>query len=457
MNITKGVITALSIAGSFPAMAQTKPNVLIILMDDAGYTNFGFNGAVNFETPCIDSLSREGVICTDAHVMASVSAPSRASIITGQYAQRFGFECNLDNPKGGIPQKIETIGDVFKQAGYRTAALGKWHLGDLADMRPNNQGFDYFCGFLSGARSYYYHPDKDDKDGNAHQLQENGHPCPFSGYLTDVLTDKAIEYIKDEPLKPFMMYLAYNAVHTPLEAPQADLDHFSGSKVQKIAALAYAADRAIGRLVNFLKKEKIFDNTLIFFLSDNGGAVNNLSSNLPFKGFKGNKFEGGTRVPYFVVWKNRIGGTPQKCDGLVSSLDIMATALNAAGIDRKSLKQPIDGVDLIPYLSGKKKGSPHEVLFWRKLNAMAVRTPHYKRIEVTGIGKVLYDMVKDPYETHNIIESNKSIDNKMSKMYKKWASEMMPPAWIEGGGWPAATDTIHLDLMDNKKPRRYGP
>lgn len=457
MIIKRNFLLSFSLLTGAFLSAQNKPNVLVILLDDAGYSSFGFNGAKDIESPCIDALAKEGVVCTDAHVMGSVSAPSRAALMTGRYGQRFGFECNLDAPDAGVPHDEETLGDVFQAAGYRTAALGKWHLGNLPAMHPNAQGFDYFYGFIAGSRSYFYRPEKDDAPNSLQKIQENGKASAFTGYLTDVLTNKAIQYIDKVKGKPFMMYLAYNAIHTPLEATDADLARFSGHKRQKIAAMTYAVDRAIGRLVDYLKSKSLFDNTLIFFLTDNGGAINNLSSNLPYKGFKGNKFEGGHRVPFFVVWGDRLKTTSKSFDGLTSSLDIMATSVAAAGISKASLLKPIDGVDLMPYLTHAKKGHPHDILFWRKMRASAVRTPLYKRIEVDGLMKVLYDMHKDPYEKSNIIYKKNKIDRILVKKYKDWEKQMIPRKWDDGDKWPQVTDTIHLDLMNNRVPRKLFP
>lgn len=426
---------------------EPKPNVLVILIDDAGYSSFGFNGG-EIETPNIDSLAHQGVICTDAHVMGSVSAPSRAMLMTGRYGQRFGFECNLDDPDAGVPNEEETLGDIFRENGYATAALGKWHLGFKPDMHPNEQGFEHFYGFLAGSRSYYYRPDSDDKDGSLHQMQLNGEPIKFDGYMTDVLTDHALSYIECVGEKPFMMYLSYNTIHTPLEAPEEYLNKFEGHKNQYIKAMTSALDKNIGKLVTGLKQMNKFDNTLIFFLADNGGAINNLDSNLPYKGFKGNKFEGGHRVPFCVVWGDKLV-KDCKFNGLVSSFDIMATAVQAAGIPSQKLKNPIDGVDLLPYLRGEKVGNPHEYLFWRKMNCSAVRTPDYKLISVDGYGKVLYNITKDPTEMHDIKNEELEIYEELCQVWSEWNAEMEDRKWDDGGLWPQVTDTITIDLMKN--------
>ena len=334
------------------------PNILVILIDDAGYNDFGFMGSKEMQTPNIDALSDEGVVFTDAHVAATVSSPSRACLITGRYGHRFGYECNLSNRNNGLPLTEETIADVFKANGYRTAAIGKWHLGSKDELHPNRRGFDFFYGMKAGSRDYFYDEKKSDRPGDERNLLLNDRQVKFDNYLTDAFSEKAVEFI-NESSQPFMMYLSYNAVHTPMQATAEDLAKFEGHPRQKLAAMTYALDRGVGTVVRGLKESGKFDNTLIFFLSDNGGATTNQSSNYPLKGFKGNKFEGGHRVPYFVVWKNGISAG-KHYDGLVSSLDIFATAIDAAGISKTRNK--LDGVSLLRYLQGKK-GEPHEVLY----------------------------------------------------------------------------------------------
>ena len=377
-----------------------KPNVLVILLDDAGYNDFGFMGSKDLKTPNIDALANDGVIFTDAHVSASVSGPSRAGILSGRYQQRCGYECNLGDTLGLGLNEI-TIADVFRENGYSTACIGKWHQGDAPEYHPNKRGFEHFYGFISGSRSYFYRPDRDDKPGNTHNLQFNGIQQKFDGYMTDILAENARKYIEEHSKKekPFMMYLAFNAVHTPMEATKEDMKLFEGHKRQKLAAMTWAVDRGIGKVIDKLKETGEYENTLIFFLSDNGGAHNNQSTNYPLKGFKGNKFEGGHRVPFFMVNGSTFKG---KYPELVSSLDIFATSASFAGIDIKALKNPLDGVNIIPYVNGEKQGTPHDKLFWRKDDMAAMRTKSHKYIRVNGVGEVLYSLENNLSESEDI-------------------------------------------------------
>ena len=438
--------TAPALAQKAPQQNDGRPNVLVILIDDAGYADFGFMGSKEMVTPNIDALSRAGAVFSDAHVAASVSSPSRACLITGRYGHRFGYECNLDKHSNGLPLTEQTLGNVFQDNGYRTAAIGKWHLGYLDEMHPNNRGFDYFYGMLSGSRGYFYDEKHDDRPGNGDNLLLNRKQVKFDGYLTDRFTDKAIEYIQASD-QPFMMYLAYNAVHNPMHATKEDLARFEGHPRQKLAAMTWALDRGVGRVVDCLKKSGKYDNTLIFFLSDNGGATTNTSSNLPLKGFKGNKFEGGHRVPFFVVWNGKIQAG-QHFEGLSSSLDIFATAIDVAGI--KKTKNELDGVSLIPYLNGKKKGDPHKTLCWRKMDTRAIRQGDYKLIMTEGVDTVLYDLRNNLDENQNLMETHPKLFKKMSKALNKWEKkDCVEPLWIENG-WAHITNGIHERLMKNE-------
>ena len=443
MTLLQGMSSQAAVADK---SEQKQPNILIILTDDAGYNDFGFMGSKQMETPNIDALARQGIIFNDAHVAATVSSPSRACLITGRYGHRFGYECNLDTNNDGLPVTEETIGNVFQQHGFRTAAIGKWHLGFLPEMHPNKRGFDLFFGMLSGHRDYFYDETKSDRPGDERNLLLNDKKVKFDGYLTDVFTDKAIEFMQESD-EPFMLYMAYNAVHTPMQATKEDLDRFKGHPRQKLAAMTYALDRGVGRLVESLKASGKFDNTLIFFINDNGGATINQSCNYPLKGFKGTKFEGGQRVPFFMVWNNHIRGG-RHFDGLVSSLDIFKTSMDATRI--KKTKNELDGVSLLPYLKGKKKGDPHEFLFWRKMDTRAVRSGDYKLIITSGVDSVLYNVKNDTDEMHNLLHENPKLYQKMAKKLQKWEREdCVEPLWIENG-WQDITNGYHHRLMENK-------
>ncbi|MDO6736667.1 sulfatase-like hydrolase/transferase [Wenyingzhuangia sp. 2_MG-2023] len=426
-----------------------QPNIIVILIDDAGYVDFGFMGSNDLETPNIDKLAKQGVVFTDAHVSATVCAPSRAGLITGKYQQRFGFEANNtgDEKTGdiGLSDDVVTMADVFKENGYKTIAIGKWHLGYHESDHPNNRGFDEFYGFETGSRSYF--PIKN--PSKKVMLQHNGKKVTFDGYMTDVLGDKSVKFIEENKDKPFFMYLAYNAVHTPMHAKEEHLEKYKNHPRQKLAAMTWSLDENIGKLQQKLKELNIEENTLIYFLSDNGGAANNTSSGGPLKGWKGNKFEGGHRVPFIVSWPSQIKGN-QTFSGLSSSLDIFTTSLAAATI-KKDKNLLLDGVDLLPYLKGKKQGNPHNKLFWRKLEEAGARVGDYKMIRLQNYGATLYNLKNDIGETVNL----KTIDTLQYQLLQKeltnWESKIMPPLWAEERNWMDVTYHIHQRLMENKK------
>lgn len=431
------------------------PNIVVILVDDAGYTDFGFMGCRDLKTPNIDKLANNGVVFSDAHVSATVSGPSRAGLMTGRYQQRFGFECNPShNNFTGLDLNEETLAEALKNAGYNTAAFGKWHLGDAPEYRPNARGFDYFWGFLAGGRSYFSNH-KNDVEGDIHSILENDQFQTFEGYLTDRLGDQAVDYIEANKEKPFFIYWAPNAVHTPMEATQEDMEIFEGHPRQKLAAMTWALDRAVGNIISKLETEKLLENTLIFFLSDNGGAYNNLSSNLPLKGYKGNKFEGGHRVAFFMHWPRELK-EPKTFDGLTSSLDIFATSIAVSG-GKRSLEIPMDGVNLLPFLNGCNEEEPHENLYWRKDKMAAHRNGDFKIIKVENLGYRMYNLKENLQETKDLSSSELEVFEKLSKELEHWETGLMEPLWTEGHIWDTITWMIHQDYFLNREVRVENP
>lgn len=428
-----------------------KPNVLIILADDAGYSDFGFMGTKDLKTPHIDQIAKNGVVFTDAHTTGSVCSPSRAGLLTGRYQQRFGHE-NNSPPKGfGIDPAETTIADVLKSNGYVTSIFGKWHLGDTKEFHPNNRGFDEFYGFLGGHRHYFPNP-KDDKPGAGTAVQHNGMYTTFEGYYTYVLGNKVIDFIEENKSKPFFSFLSFNAVHTPMEATEEDMKLFQGHPRQKLAAMTYAMDKAVGSIMDKLKKEGLLENTIVFFLSDNGGPTNsNQSSNLPLKGTKGYEFEGGHRVPFVVQYGDKLKkGT--KFEGLTSTMDIFSTVL--ALIDNKyHIEKPLDGVDLLPFLKGEKKGNPHDELFWRIGPWTAARKGTYKLISAKELDTALYDLAKEINEKTNLKEKDTTIFKTMVQSLIDWEQELENPDWEGSKAWLEYKKYMYQDLIDDIPPR----
>jgi arylsulfatase A-like enzyme len=429
------------------ATQQVQPNVIVILVDDAGYVDFGFMGSQDLETPHIDNLASQGIIFTDAHVTATVCAPSRAGLLTGKYQQRFGFEANGtgygNSGDIGLADDVVTLAEELKKQEYKTIALGKWHLGGTESDHPNNRGFDEFYGFLAGGRSYF--PMKNPSE--EHMLQQNGKRIHFEGYLTDILGNRSVEFVEENKDRPFFMYLAYNAVHTPMEAKEDDLKKFENHPRKTLAAMTWSLDENIGKLQNKLAELNILDNTLIFFLSDNGGAHNNDSQNGPLKGWKGNKFEGGHRVPFVISWPDKIKDL-KTFNGLTSSLDIFSTAISAAGINEEENRN-LDGVNLLPFLTGEKSGDPHQELYWRKLEESAVRIGDFKLIHLENFGFTMYNLSNDLGETIDLSSKDTINFNKLKNGLLKWESKLMDPLWVEEKPWMDVTYHIHKRLMEN--------
>ncbi|CDF79827.1 arylsulfatase [Formosa agariphila KMM 3901] len=370
--------------------AQEKPNFLVIVADDLGYADLGFNGCKDIETPNLDQLANNGVKFTNGYVTHPYCGPSRAGLITGRYQARFGLEINLTNSYfdayNGLPTTEKTFGTRLKTAGYRTGIIGKWHLGGAYNFHPNNRGFDYFYGFLSGGHIYWpknvnttipltigtsNKPHYSANEGGFMPLKRNNNTAEFNEYLTTALSKDAANFIKDSK-EPFCLYLAYNAPHSPLEAPKELINKYSNieHKERRIyAAMVDAMDQGIGMVIKALEESGKLENTLIFFISDNGGIVDNKrqeskprnehqdwGDNSPYRGGKGSMLEGGNHVPFIAYWpKGFKGGTSYNLP--VSSLDITATIVALGNGDTSGHK--LEGVNLIPYIKGDNKTAPH--------------------------------------------------------------------------------------------------
>ncbi|GAB5404679.1 MAG: sulfatase-like hydrolase/transferase [Aureliella sp.] len=431
--------------------AAKQPNILLIVADDLGYEDLGFQGSADILSPNIDALAQGGIRFTDAHTTASVCSPSRAGLMTGRYQQRFGHESNSPPPPKGMDTNETTIAQRLSALGYRTAAIGKWHLGTTAEQYPTARGFDTFYGLREGGRGYFYDPAKTDQQGSFRAIERNGQQVPFDGYLTDVLGDQAIKFIDSPNKQPFFAYLSFTAPHGPMHATEEDLAkfaHITNKRRRTYAAMIWAMDRAIGKVISHLEETQQYDNTLIWFLSDNGGATNNASSNLPLAGHKGIKFEGGIRVPFVMHWPARFPKANVE-SGLVSALDILPTSVAAAGGRiRSDEPRPLDGVNLLPFLSGTQSGSPHQELFWHKLWFSAMRDGPWKLIYVQDYGYALYNLDDDLGEKHNVAAKYPQRVSDMTDRLNNWKSEMPAPLWLEGQQWFRIHSANHIRLIE---------
>ena len=435
---------------------DSKPNILIILADDAGYSDFGFMGSDEIKTPNLDKLASDGVMFNNAYVSASVCSPSRAGLLTGMYQQRFGHECNLDSDVNNSfdPNQI-TIAEALKTKGYRTGLIGKWHLGDKKQNHPLNNGFDYFWGFISGARNYFYNPSEESRN-SIRNVVENNSPTKFDGYLTDVLGDKAVDFIEKnhQSNSPFFLFLSFNAPHTPMQAKKEVLEKFKDNPRKVYASMMWSMDEAIGSVINELKKNGQYNNTIIYFLSDNGATSSKSSSSpFPFKGWKGNQYEGGIKTPMIMTWKNKIKPNTQ-FNGFISSLDIFKTSLEVSNVNKSSMKNA-DGKNIMSSLNNKT--IENEDLFWRKDKMATVRSGNYKLIRLNDTSTVLYNIKKNYYEDLDLKTKESNIHDSLFKKLSNWEMSLIKPNWIENKNWNIVTEMIYQDLMSNKEIRAFSP
>jgi arylsulfatase A-like enzyme len=449
------IFVFISILVSCSSKTDSIPNIIIILADDAGYSDFGFMGSDEIKTPNLDQLALDGVTFNNAYVSASVCSPSRAGLLTGMYQQRFGHECNLDSDVNNSfdPNQI-TIAEALKTEGYNTGLIGKWHLGDKAQNHPLKNGFDYFWGFISGARNYFYDPNEEFRN-SIRNVVENYTQTKFDGYLTDVLGDKAIGFINKnhETNNPFFLFLSFNAPHTPMHAKDDVLEKFKDNPRQVYASMMWSMDEAIGNVVEALKENDQYDNTIIYFLSDNGAAMSNDASPFPFKGWKGNQYEGGIKTPMIMTWKNKIKSNTH-FDGFISALDIYKTSLEASKVNNEYMINA-DGKNIMNYLNDNN--IKNENLFWRKDKMATVRSGNYKLIRLNDTSTVLYNIEKNYFEDFDLKLKEPKVHDSLFSLLSKWENRLINPNWIENKNWNIVTEMIYEDLMANSYIRAVSP
>lgn len=459
------------------------PNIILILADDLGYNDLSINGggvaSGTVPTPRINSIAQEGANLVQGYAGNATCAPSRAAIMTGRFATRFGFEftptplqfsrllghtstsanppiyhaeLEADVPavtEMAVPTSEITLPSLLQSKGYHTLMLGKWHLGETAATRPEARGFDEFLGFLAGASMFL--PEGDDNVVNAKQdydpidkflwanlpfaVVNNNQPGRFapSEYMTDYLSSEAVKAIEANKDRPFFLYLAYNAPHTPLQALKSDYDalsHITNHRLRVYAAMIRALDRGVGRVLDSLKANGLDDNTIVIFTSDNGGAnyIGLPEINKPFRGWKASFFEGGIRVPFFVKWPAKIApGTAFA--GAAGHVDIFATAAGAAGAALPADRQ-IDGVNLMPFISGETTGAPHQAIFWRSGHYKVVLAGDWK-LQVAERPKKawLFNLKDDPTEKTNLADAQPEKVAELRAQLEGLDSEQAKPIW----------------------------
>jgi arylsulfatase A-like enzyme len=457
------VATLGSLTGLSRAAEPARPNILLIVADDLGYGELGVQGNPQIPTPHIDSLASNGVRFTSGYVSGPYCSPTRAGLLTGRYQQRFGHEFNpgpaeqaVDN--FGLSLKEKTLGDRLKASGYATGWFGKSHLGYKPEFHPLKRGFDEYFGFLGGAHAYL-----DAASDSRNPILHGTNRVNGIDYTTDAFGREAIDFIQRHKSQPWFVYLPFNAVHSPLEATEKYLSRFShidDKKRRSFAAMLSAMDDAVGAVLAKIRQLGLEENTLVFFISDNGGpTVQTTSSNGPLRGFKAQTWEGGIRVPFIIQWKGHLPAGKVE-DRPVIQLDIHPTALAAAGVELKS-DWKLDGVNLLPHLTGAKSQPPHEALFWRFGQQIAVRKGDWKLVKAvsngerrgpggrqwtTGSASVegaeLYNLAKDIGEQKNLAEQEPEKVRELAAAWNAWNAQLVEPAWRPGNRLPRESGQI---------------
>ncbi|MEM7374365.1 MAG: sulfatase [Bacteroidota bacterium] len=451
----------LSIFSALSLIAQTQrpPNIILLLADDLGYAELGCQGNTDIPTPNIDQLAENGVRFSQGYVTNSYCSPSRAGLLTGRYPNRFGYETNIvgaqnEDPRLGLPPAEITLAEYLLESGYVSGLIGKWHQGGTARYHPMRQGFDEFFGFLheghsfvpppyqavttmlrrkvlpgggsgrwisaDGKTIYSSHMGNTEPDYDANNpVMRASQPVQEKAYLTDAFTREAIDFIDRNQNLPFFLYVAYNAVHSPLQGADAYMkrfEHIEDVHRRIFAAMLANLDASVGEIMNKLRQEGLEDNTLIIFLSDNGGPTKELtSSNLPLRGGKGSYYEGGIRIPFLMQWKNHLPAG-LLYESPVISLDLFATIAAISG--RPDHRSTVDGINLMPFLRGEQQAAPHDYLFWSYRGKQALRQGEWKIVKNKENGSVeLYHLRKDLSETMDLASQE---PEKMKQLLAKW-------------------------------------
>jgi arylsulfatase A-like enzyme len=483
------------------AHGERKPNIVLIVADDLGWNDLTFNGGGvaqgTVPTPNIDSIAAQGVNFVNGYAGQGTCAPSRAMIMSGRYGSRFGFEftptpagmstalsmmsgnskpalITAENPKTlpyeqmGLPASEITIAEVLKAQGYYTAHIGKWHLGLENGSAAHDQGFDQSLLMASGLYGEEDDPavvhsqlsyDPIDRflwAGMKYAASYNGSAAfKPGGYLTDYYTDEAVKVIEKNKHRPFFLYLAHWAPHTPLQAAKPDYDalpHIKDHTERVYAGMIRGLERGVGRVLQSLKDNGLDDNTIVIFTSDNGGAgyVGISDLNKPYRGWKITNFEGGIHVPYFIKWPGHFPAG-KTFEEPVHHFDLYATIAAASGATLASDRK-IDGVDLLPYALGKQDDQPHETLFWRAGDYRTVRHNNWKLATDPNIGRTwLFDMSSDPGETTDLAEGKPEIVEMMMSLLAQHNAEMVPPLWDSAVMMPINVDKHLRQQQDPEK------
>jgi arylsulfatase A-like enzyme len=461
-------VLALSVLASVFAVAAPagKPNIVVILSDDQGYADISFNPhhPKEVSTPHMDSLAREGVWFSNAYISGNVCSPTRAGLMLGRYQQRVGVYTAGEGGRGFDPKL--PIFPRFLGKEYARMAIGKWHLGlddDFPELKwhPCSRGFDESFNFMGrGAHDYFKLKGASGKDDTG-PMYRNKQRIDDEGYLTTRFTEEAVAFIGRNKARPFFLYLAFNAVHSPQQAPKEDIERYKklypdiGEARQILMAMLYHLDLGVGAVVKKLKDEKLWDNTLLFFFTDNGGARAMSANNAPLRGFKASNYEGGIRTPFVVSWPAAFKGG-RTIDTPVISLDVLPTALEAAGVTVPQ-DPPLDGKSLLPLLTGKS-AHHHEALYWSSGGSTgdwAVRKGDWKLHGLRGQLELI-NLATDPSEQKNLAAAQPEKVKELTMLFDNWLDSMaLPMTTGVSKKWGGAQEqTGQLDERARKRLQR---
>jgi arylsulfatase A-like enzyme len=428
-DFIKSSLLAPGLAPFLNAAPRRKPNILLIVADDLGYADLGVQGCKDVPTPNIDTIARNGVRFTSGYVSGPVCSPTRAGMATGRYQQRFGHEFNPRDamiPEFGLSLKESTLANRMQAQGYVTGAFGKWHLGSKPEFHPLKRGFDEYFGFLGSHHSYL-----DALEDPRNPILRGLDPVDEKSYTTEAFAREAMSFMDRHQKDPYFVYLPFNAVHEPLQTTEKYASRFKSIQDEKrrtFAGMLSAMDDAVGRILAMLRDSKLEEDTLIFFLSDNGGiTARNTSRNDPLRGGKGQVFEGGIRIPFMMQWKGHLPAG-KVYENPVISLDILPTAVAAAG-GTIPASAGIDGVNLLPYLTTNAKSVPHDKLYWRMGERWAIRQGDWKLAHQEKTGTLLFNLADDIGEQNDLLASRPDKVKELRAAYDAWNKDLMAPSW----------------------------
>ncbi len=436
------ILTALCILPIKGQNSHKKPNFILIVADDLGYGDLSLTGSTQIKTPHIDALAKNGMFFTQGYVSSAVCSPSRAGFITGINQVEFGHDNNIANSQTGfdpeyrgLPLTVKTIADYLKPLGYVSGLIGKWHLGYEPQFHPLKRGFDEFWRYIGGSHDYF--KSQPNKQGMLAPITCNYKtPQPIT-YITDDKGNECVDFIKRHKNDPFFLFASFNAPHTPMQATKSDLAlyaHIKDSKRRTYAAMVHRLDLNIGKITAALKKEGLDQNTLVVFISDNGGpTVINGSINAPYRGKKGTLLEGGIHVPYIMSWPETIPkGTVYNKP--VSALDFTPTFIALAGGNINTA--PFSGVNLMPFITKKNNPeTPHKLLKWRFTISAAIQQDSWKLIRLPDRLPLLYHLPSDPSEQNNLALKHLDKTEELLKLLGNWDVSLPHPLFMEGAEW----------------------